>query len=96
MKKSSVLGVLAAVILSLFLTGCESAEEKQARLQEIERLQMIMSITEESLQRDKHELELSKNANPANLLMSVEELENMIKEKEEGIERTKAKLKELQ
>jgi hypothetical protein len=105
MKKSSVLGVLAAVILSLFLTGCESAEEKQARLQKIERLQLKIEVGEKKINVDKDMVEIQKrliehqeqkgtdSSWEKNELIS---LEKNLKEAEERLEQNKAKLKELQ
>ncbi|MDR2100700.1 MAG: hypothetical protein LBP40_07750 [Campylobacteraceae bacterium] len=50
MKKSIILGVLAAAVLSFFLTGCESQDEKAARLKAIDDIQTKIQQEETSIQ----------------------------------------------
>jgi septal ring factor EnvC (AmiA/AmiB activator) len=105
MKKSSFLMVLAAVALSLFLTGCESAEEKQARLQEIESLQNRIQAGEKYIEVNKNIIANQKGViaqqeiNGLNVEWAKNELiesEKNLKKSEETLEKNKAKLKELQ
>jgi outer membrane murein-binding lipoprotein Lpp len=99
MKKSSVLGVLAAVILSLFLTGCESVEEKQARLQEIRRLEARIISLETNIQNNKQLLGVYASPgykDDAYYQREAKELENTVKENEEEIQEVRTKLQKLQ
>ncbi|MDR2635729.1 MAG: hypothetical protein LBC08_02740 [Campylobacteraceae bacterium] len=51
MKKSIIHAVLAAVVLSFILCGCESEEEKAARLAEIENIKtnIMLKMVEKNL-----------------------------------------------
>lgn len=97
MKKSFVLGVLAAVVLNF--TGCESQEEKAARLVKIDDLQSRIQAAEDSIKVDKYNLELAKKieiASKQSQSVEIKMYEESIERAEQSIQKNKLKLKELQ